>query len=85
MPIGYLIINYAFILYNTNAKLTLTLPYSLSSVLYIGVQEIGPRSSGIWAYASTISGTTLTTEFRSFAAINSNGACGCNYHLVGTI
>ena len=71
--------------YNTNAKLTLTLPYSLSSVLYIGVQEIGPRSSGIWAYASTISGTTLTTEFRSFAAINSNGACGCNYHLVGTI
>lgn len=71
--------------YGANAKLELTLPFALSSVLYIGVQETAPRSSGVWAYASTISGTTLTTEFRSFGAINNNGSCGCSYHIVGTI
>jgi hypothetical protein len=72
--------------YNVNAKLTLTLPFALSSVLYIGVQETAPRSSGVWAYGTSISGTTLTTEFRTFAAINnSTGSCGCAYHIVGTI
>lgn len=71
--------------YGVSAKLELTLPFTLSSVLYIGVQETSPRSSGVWAYGTSISGTTLTTEFRSFAAINNNGACGCSYHIVGII
>ena len=71
--------------YGSAARLTLTLPFTLSSVSYIGVQETAPRSSGLWAYATSISGTTLATEFRSFAAINGNGSCGCNYRIIGMI
>lgn len=71
--------------YGSAARLTLTLPFTLTSVAYIGVQETAPRSSGIWAYATTLSGTTLATEFRAFASINGNGSCGCSYHIIGTI
>lgn len=71
--------------YGTAAKLEVTLPFTLTSVAYIGVQETAPRSSGVWVYNSYISGTTLTTEFRAFAAINGNGSCGCNYDIIGTV
>jgi len=68
---------------NTGYK-DLSLPFSLSSVDYIGVRETNSRSSGIYVYYARISGSTLTTEFRAFAPVES-GPCGVMYQIIGTI
>lgn len=70
--------------YGTGGSGTMTLPFTLTSVLYIGTQELSPRSSGVYVYDTSISQTTLTTQFRAFAS-SSNVSCGVNYHIVGTI
>ena len=65
---------------------TNTLPYTLSTVDFIGMQETSPRSSGVYAYTTSISQATLTTEFRAHAAMsNGTGSCGVTYYIVGTI
>ncbi len=68
----------------TSGSGTATLPFSLSTVLYIGRQETSPRSSGVYVYDTSINGTTLTTQFRAFAS-SSNVSCAVNYHIVGKI
>lgn len=68
----------------TSAKKTLTLPFTLTSVYYIGSEETAPRSSGIYIYSATISGATMTTEFRAHASA-SNVSCGANYYVIGAI
>lgn len=66
----------------TSGTRTMTLPFSLTSVLYIGQQETSPRSSGVYVYDTSISGATLTTQFRAFAS-SSNVSCSVNFHIIG--
>ena len=68
---------------STGSK-SLTLPFTLNSVDYIGTRETNSRASGVYVYYARISGSTLTTEFRAFANIDS-GPCGVMYHIIGTI
>ena len=69
---------------DTTGYKTLTLPFSLSSVDYLGATETSSRASGVYVYYTRISGSTLTTEFRAFANIES-GPCGVMYYIIGTI
>lgn len=68
----------------TTGSKTLTLPFTLSSVDYIGTRETSSRASGIYVYYARINGSTLTTEFRAFSNMAS-APCGVMYHIIGTI
>lgn len=68
----------------TAGSKTTTLPFSISQIRYIGVREISSRSSGIFVYNTSISGTTLTTEFRAHASVPS-GVCGVMYYIIGQL
>lgn len=68
----------------TSGTKTITLPFSLSDALYIGAQEIGSRSSGVYIYTVSVNGNQLSTEFRAFSS-SSNAACGVKYYIVGRI
>ena len=61
---------------------TTTMPFSLMSLYLITTQETSSRSSGIYVYGATVSGATVTTEFRAHASV-SNGSCGVFYHVIG--
>lgn len=63
---------------------TLTLPFSFSEQDFVGTQEQGPRSSGIYVYTANVSGTTLTIEFRAHAS-GTNLNCAVNFYIRGTI
>lgn len=70
-------------IYGVSDKTT-TLPFALTSTDFIGFQEGGARSSGLWAYGAAVSSTTLTTSFRAHAS-TSNGTCTVKYYIIGNI
>ena len=65
---------------------TENLPFTLSSVKYVGIRETGSRSSGMYVYKSDIYSpyTTLTLEFRAHASTTS-GNCGVYVYIIGQV
>lgn len=63
---------------------TIALPFTLSSVDYIGTQEVSTRSSGVYVYDVSVSGTTLSTQFRAHSS-QSGSYCGVRYYIIGNI
>jgi hypothetical protein len=61
-----------------------TLPFDFDTVLFVGYREISARSSGIYIYDASVSGSTLTTQFRAHASSN-NVSCGGMYHIIGIV
>ena len=61
-----------------------TLPFYFDTVLFVGYREISARSSGIYIYDASVSGSTLTTQFRAHASSN-NVSCGGSYYIVGIV
>lgn len=59
-----------------------TLPFYITTLLYIGSSSAGSLSSGIILYRSSVSGQTVTTEFRTHTS-QTGAVCGVNYYIVG--
>ena len=68
----------------SNGTKNVTLPFTLSSCDFIGYQEQSSRGSGIFVYNASVSGSTLSTEFRNYVS-SSGYACGVRYYIRGTI
>lgn len=68
----------------TNGERSVTLPFTFDTILFVGYREISSRASGVYIYDVSVSGNTLTTQFRAHASAN-NVACGGSYHIIGTV
>lgn len=68
----------------TDGTRSVTLPFTFDTILYVNYREITSRSSGIYIYDASVSGNTLSTQFRAHASAN-NVACGCMYHIIGIV
>lgn len=68
----------------SNGTKTETLPFTFNSYDFIGYQEQPSRASSVYVYAASISGSTLSTEFRAHASMN-NVTCGVRYYIRGNI
>lgn len=67
---------------NTGTKTT-SLPFTLSEVEFIGYSE-GSRDSGVWCYTASISGSTLSSQYRAHASA-SNASCTTTFYIIGKV